>query len=77
MEGCAELSEDGLYETVPETENGGNEVPGHAAVDGKVEGIRQADDDIDEEDDVTNQLVVKEFNNTEECGVHKTSEMTS
>ena len=36
-------------------------LPGHAAVDGKVEGIGEADDDIDEEDDVVNQLVVKEL----------------
>ena len=36
-------------------------LPGHAAVDGKIEGVGEADDDIDEEDDVVDQLVVKEL----------------
>ena len=36
-------------------------LPGHAAVDGKVEGVGEADDDVDEEDDVVHQLVVKEL----------------
>ena len=36
--------------------------PGHATVDGKVEGVGEADDDVDEEDDVVHQLVVKELN---------------
>ena len=35
--------------------------PRHATVDGKVEGVGEADDDVDEEDDVVHQLVVKEL----------------
>ena len=36
-------------------------VPGHAAVDCKVEGVGEADDDVYEEDDVVHQLVVQEI----------------
>ena len=38
--------------------------PGHAAIDGKVERVGGVDDDIDEQDDVTDKVVVEEFNNT-------------
>ena len=37
------------------------QLPGHAAVDGKVEGVGEADDAVDEQGDVTHQLVVKEI----------------
>ena len=36
-------------------------LPGHTTVDGEVEGVGKADDDVDEEDDVVHQLVVKEL----------------
>ena len=36
-------------------------LPGHTTVDGEVEGVGEADDDVDEEDDVVHQLVVKEL----------------
>ena len=36
-------------------------VPGHATVDCKVEGVGEADDDVYEEDDVVHKLVVQEI----------------
>ena len=38
-------------------------LPGHAAVDSKVEWIGKADDDIYEEYNVTHQTIVEEFDN--------------
>lgn len=49
-----------------------SKLSGHAAVDCKVDRIRQADDDIDEQNDVSDQPVVQELNNTRgycvQCG---------
>ena len=41
--------------------------PGHATVDGKVEGIGEADEHVDEEDDLVRYLVVKELHQAEIC----------
>ena len=41
--------------------------PGHAAVDCEVEGIGEADEHVDEEDDLVRHLVVKELNQAEMC----------
>ena len=41
--------------------------PGHATVDGKVEGIGEADEHVDEEDDLVRHLVVKELHQAEIC----------
>ena len=39
--------------------------PGHAAVDAKVDGIGEADEHIDEEDDLVGHLVVKKLHQAE------------
>ena len=36
-------------------------LPGHAAVDGKVEGVGEADDAVDEERDVPDKFVIKKI----------------
>ena len=39
--------------------------PGHAAVDGKVDWVGEADEHIDEEDDLADHLVVKKLHHAE------------
>ena len=41
--------------------------PGHATVDGKVDGVGEADEHVDEEDDLAGHLVVKELHHAEIC----------
>ena len=41
--------------------------PGHATVDGKVEGVGEADEHVDEENDLANHLVVKELHHAKTC----------
>ena len=40
---------------------GADSLPGHAAVDGEVEGVGEADDAVDEERDVPNKFVIKKI----------------
>ena len=41
--------------------------PGHATVDGKVEGVGEADEHVDEENDLANHLVVEELHHAKTC----------
>ena len=50
--------------------------PGHATVDGKVDGVGEADEHIDEEDDLVGHLVVKKLHQAE-IGNHQSKTETN
>jgi hypothetical protein len=55
-----------------------DDIPGHAAVDGKVDGVGHADECVDEQDDVSRNIVVHKLVHTAQgkylknrCGIVK------
>ena len=61
MRNCLKSNENVLLYLVEEIEINRQSLPGHAAVNGKVEGVGEANDAVDEECDVPNKVVIEKI----------------